>query len=778
MIIKRISLKNIKSYKEARIDFTEGIIGISGLNGSGKSTILESIGYVLFDYLPYTQTEFVRKGEKTGEVSVTIAGADGLDYTVTRRCGSSQSYSITGCDGIKIDGKDDVGSKLCDVLGYNVKDIAQLRSLFDNAVGVLQGTFVSEFLENASKRKAIFDPLLRIDEFNAAHKNLLPLKSMVKERIDGMDRDISYLQGRSSQLDTLSKEKASLHEESMKQSTLLESKKVELAAVRANKDRYDRLEKELKEAEGKVNVAASELNGRKRDIDNAKFQLDICETARSKTLKSGQGFNAYKSKSSEKDLLEKKRLERDNLLASQNTLNTKIAGLRASLVENEKILQEIENCEKEIVTIMPKIQEQEKLESEKENVTGRIKAKEIELAGVLERKKSVKNSKGNMCPILFNVECKSVTDFTSYFNEQTKRIEEDISKLTGSALDINERLKELKNPRLELGIRLETLKKKDRILSTLQKIKEDLAKLISEQESVVLSLAGYAGLEQSIKTINQELLALKPAYEEYQQNIRLASSIDDWQKKHAIALDMYEKAGKTLEELNEALVEKKNLYDPATHQTVKASYDSVSGDIASITAKIEGARKRIDAIDDELRKIKECIDRIEEINRLRSTESEYLNFIERVRSIMKDAGPEVIKLYLDIISREATTMYCEIAGDHRVEIIWSQDYDIIMIEDGREKVFRQLSGGEQMSAALAVRLAILKILTSSDIVFLDEPTQNMDENRRQNLALEITKIKDFRQMVVISHDDTFNANLENVIEIEKVDGESTVRKRR
>jgi exonuclease SbcC len=100
-----------------------------------------------------------------------------------------------------------------------------------------------------------------------------------------------------------------------------------------------------------------------------------------------------------------------------------------------------------------------------------------------------------------------------------------------------------------------------------------------------------------------------------------------------------------------------------------------------------------------------------------------------------------------------------------------------LIEDGRERTFRQLSGGEQMSAALAVRLAVLKILTSSDVVFLDEPTQNLDESRRERLAQEIMRIKDFRQMVIISHDDTFNASLENVIEIEKMNGESKVRRR-
>jgi DNA repair protein SbcC/Rad50 len=82
-----------------------------------------------------------------------------------------------------------------------------------------------------------------------------------------------------------------------------------------------------------------------------------------------------------------------------------------------------------------------------------------------------------------------------------------------------------------------------------------------------------------------------------------------------------------------------------------------------------------------------------------------------------------------------------------------------------------------MSAALAVRLAVLKILTSSDVVFLDEPTQNLDESRRERLAQEIMRIKDFRQMIIISHDDTFNASLENVIEIEKLNGESKVRRR-
>ncbi|MBU4139038.1 MAG: AAA family ATPase, partial [Euryarchaeota archaeon] len=48
MLIKSVELKNVKSYSHETIEFLEGINGICGQNGHGKSTILESIGYALF----------------------------------------------------------------------------------------------------------------------------------------------------------------------------------------------------------------------------------------------------------------------------------------------------------------------------------------------------------------------------------------------------------------------------------------------------------------------------------------------------------------------------------------------------------------------------------------------------------------------------------------------------------------------------------------------------------------------------------------------------------
>ena len=90
-----------------------------------------------------------------------------------------------------------------------------------------------------------------------------------------------------------------------------------------------------------------------------------------------------------------------------------------------------------------------------------------------------------------------------------------------------------------------------------------------------------------------------------------------------------------------------------------------------------------------------------------------------------------------------------------------------------EKDFLQLSGGEQMSAALAVRLAILKILTNADFAFFDEPRTNLDKEKRTNLAKAIQNIKGFKQLFVISHDDTFEENAENIIKFTKDENEVT-----
>src|SRR5512137_2038833 len=48
MILKSISLKNFRKFKDAFVEFPDGVTGVVGLNGAGKSTLFEAFAWVLY----------------------------------------------------------------------------------------------------------------------------------------------------------------------------------------------------------------------------------------------------------------------------------------------------------------------------------------------------------------------------------------------------------------------------------------------------------------------------------------------------------------------------------------------------------------------------------------------------------------------------------------------------------------------------------------------------------------------------------------------------------
>ena len=141
---------------------------------------------------------------------------------------------------------------------------------------------------------------------------------------------------------------------------------------------------------------------------------------------------------------------------------------------------------------------------------------------------------------------------------------------------------------------------------------------------------------------------------------------------------------------------------------------------------------------------------------------------EFIRETLKKSAPLVARNYVYHVSLEANQMFREISGNAEHTLKWTEDYGIVLEEFGHERPFSNLSGGEQMAAALSVRLALLKQLSDIRLAFFDEPTTNMDAARRERLAEQISHITErqtFDQLFVISHDDTFEGYVDNVISV-------------
>ena len=87
-----------------------------------------------------------------------------------------------------------------------------------------------------------------------------------------------------------------------------------------------------------------------------------------------------------------------------------------------------------------------------------------------------------------------------------------------------------------------------------------------------------------------------------------------------------------------------------------------------------------------------------------------------------------------------------------------------------------LSGGEQVSIALALRLGMADLLGASNLNFmiLDEPTTHLDSERRKslvNVLSHLTNIKDVNssiQFIIITHDAEIfeDSSVENIYKFE------------
>ena len=214
--------------------------------------------------------------------------------------------------------------------------------------------------------------------------------------------------------------------------------------------------------------------------------------------------------------------------------------------------------------------------------------------------------------------------------------------------------------------------------------------------------------------------------------------------------------------------------DPAARREAHGAEATAIGDVSKFDTRAREMSVRIAERQRELDALAEVARRLEAERAAAARATALGERTELMRGVLRAAGPLVTAALLADVSEAADEIFGEVLGDRAGRLRWTPDYDIVLERGGHTRSFPQLSGGEQMTAALAVRLALLRELLHIDVAFFDEPTQNLDDTRRTNLAEQILRVRGFEQLVVITHDDSFERMLDHVIHVRKVDGESRV----
>ena len=366
-----------------------------------------------------------------------------------------------------------------------------------------------------------------------------------------------------------------------------------------------------------------------------------------------------------------------------------------------------------------------------------------------------------------------------------KNLDMDIQKLIENQEFQNSQMLREKKKELEVELRNLNLDEKREILKNLlENLEREKEKILKNQNSIESNLKeideyskkikedtnkNIENIKSEIKTFENKLDDLKNPYNEYLKNNVLAEDLEN----------LLLKVNKNIKELYSLRTDKNLLKEKVSDleekiknikiDELKEKYDTIKDELNEINKKLGSSQEKIE----NYKKILEKISSQEEKQKKLLTEFKKLenkfNKASLIRNEIGQMGRAISKYMLSGISNIASVNFNKITGrTERIE--WSNEekdkYAVYLVGQERKIAFEQLSGGEQVSVAIAIRGTMTEYFTNSKFMILDEPTNNLDTERKKLLAEYMGEIlNNLEQSIIVTHDDTFREMAEKIIEL-------------
>ncbi|MBI5804350.1 AAA family ATPase, partial [Candidatus Pacearchaeota archaeon] len=393
MKIKKIKVKNIRSYESQEMEFPEGSILLSGEIGSGKTSILLAIEYALFGLQPGQKgTALLRNNTNYGEVYLEVI-IDGRKIVIERKLrktskGVSNEYAAIIIDGEKIESSlTEIKSKIIELLGYPKEFVKKNNLLYRYTVYAQQENMKQIIFEDAETRLNILRHIFGVDKYKQIKNNLSIFLNYLKGHVKLLQGEISDLEDEKEELNSTNG-KIALTEEKIN----LETQEL------YNKTRNRKLiEQELKKTERKIQE--------KRSLIEEINKIDIVRSMKKESLDSLR-----------EEIIEEEKVLRNN---ADNF--------------NEKTYSDI------LESLKDKKFEEEALRVNYLDIVNRINSLRVDLEDILSKKERI--FRIDICPTcLQNVSDVYKHNIVNEVEKKSSSIRSMIEKLEGDKLFLSERI--------------------------------------------------------------------------------------------------------------------------------------------------------------------------------------------------------------------------------------------------------------------------------------------------------------------------------------------------
>lgn len=811
MQIISIHLKNIKSHRDTELVFSSGINVLSGPNGVGKSTIFEAIGYALFgvdarDFVSNID-RFLSIGTKKGEISVVFQTDDGETYRVNRTVGAGAKWLLARETGGHFEVEDHAGieeteARIAGLLGLD--NGRSLAEQFKLVIGPFQNDFLGPFvIKQPTKRQEAFDEILGIDAWRKTYKGTSSLLSTVQERIRLLEVEVNSRQEQLEVLPAKEAELNSINVELKVKTQTLKDKEVSLKAVDDQLAGLDSLEKTITTLVNDLQVLENRIKDGEGKISEQKLRVDESVKAQKVLDESRAGKEAYEKTEVFLKGLRQKEQERRTVEQDIADLDKEALRLTQALnherSEIEKTTNQLKEEQAGLEVSRNALQVDAKLAETASRLPGlrqesdRLKGQSSLLKG---RRESLLEGKGKLaegvCPF-FQEQCRNLADSPSrdVFSSRVGDLEQQTSALDKGIEELTRQIKDSETAEKELNarkVRLQELDKQGAVLegrfnrniergAALGALTEQQREAARKVELRRADLKAFAGLDKEIAQTEQERLRHQAARDAFTANQNAA---DDFENRS----QHLKKMERLLEELREqaktgqaGLAEQKGSYQADRHLKVRQEKENLLSEVATLRQQVIDLGKNVVRLDMEitaLNKVKAEIEARQTEIKAYCEKEKLVKFLRN--QVFKNVSGQLSERFREEISLRADLIYRTIA-DSDEELYWGENYQITLrdMQEGamRERNDDQLSGGQMMSAVVALRLALLQTI-GARVAFFDEPTSNLDASRRENLAHAFRAIDVGReevtehwydQLFLVSHDVAFAEITDKVIEL-------------
>lgn len=787
MKLKSLKLENFRQHEDSFIEFSDGITIINGVNGAGKSTILEAITWAIYG------TEAARGNKDTIKFNKAKARAkvrvelvfniENEIFRIERFLDKAELYLG------EEENKAPIVTTQQEVTKYLTDKLGMTKDEFFNTY--FTGQKELNFLGNQKplERRKFISKVLNYEKIREIQEQVRVDKNSINSEIAGLKLGIANLDSINEEkklagveLEEITKNLNIKQKEFNECSDKLAKIEPEWEKTRGIKEKFDKNTREsqfLTEKSSFIEKNKISLEEKFKNLqekskileENFKYEAEYKETElKIKELEKLQEKEALKQtyltkiESLEKEIQEKQ-LQQEEVIKSgkeKRLIVDKIPVIKDEITVLSKQIQDIET------KIISGIKEKEVLISQKQKEIEKI---QNQLAVIQE-----KGEEGS-CPTCerpLKGEFEKVTD---NFKDHIRVLENEINNLkteleklkinSQEKTDLQKKKDEKEKEYADLmnfqGQYEEEKRRfliiKNEIESKTQektKIQEELAKIPEGFDNKALNSLREKNIP--LRQKYEQILSLKAELADYDKiKLELEQSVKDKQETEI----KQKQLEKELKELNYS--EEAFLKIEETVKQAKESFYNFKNELVKIQAEEKNINDKLDRIqkteDSNKEKLKLIKEMQEKQDLLTELDRFYGQFWEKLNN---QARPEISEL--------ASKFLIDLTDGRYSELELNEKYEICLHDDGEIKPV--ISGGEEDLVNLCVRLAISQIIaqrsgTALSLLILDEIFGSLDENRRSNVVNLLRNLtNNFEQVILITHIEDIKDEIDNIITIE------------